>query len=338
MAALSILYVGPASGTSRHRYHALLRLGHAVDIVDPTQALGRSSFLTALGFKTGYLGLEKRVAAHILAALGSRRFDVVWVDNGEWVGPSLAKELKARATSLLNHNLDNPFTSRDGWRWRLFRKALPTYDLFVTPRESSRAAAIAGGARRAIAVMFSADERVHRPVDLSPEDQVTFGSEVAFVGTWMPERGPFMKRLVDRGVPLRIFGPRWTKAAEYPSLAPVVVSRSLGDEDYVKAVSGAKIGVGLLSKGNEDLHTTRSLEIPAIGTLLCAPRTTDHERLYEDAAEAVFFDDADGCADLCLGLLADPARRLAIAAAGHRRAMRNGHFNEALCGQILAAL
>ena len=110
----------------------------------------------------------------------------------------------------------------------------------------------------------------------------------------------------------------------------------MGD-DYVKAIRGAEIAIGLLSKGNEDLHTTRSLEIPAIGTLFCAERTSEHLAMYEDGEEAVFFDSADECADLCLALLAQPDRIAKIAAAGLRRVRRNGDFNERLLSKIINA-
>lgn len=337
MTALDILYIGPDSGTSRHRFRAMQRLGHRMRLLDPIKALGGQRRMS-WGFKTGYLGLERRIARKLLGQLGDARFDVVWVDNGEWVGRGLAEALKQRTRFMVNHNLDNPFSTRDGWRWRLFLRSLPVYDLFVTPRESTRAAALARGARRAETIMFTADEAVHRRATLTAEDRLAFGSEVAFVGTWMPERGPFVQRLIERKVPLRILGPRWTKAPEYPALAPHVTTYTLLDEHYVKAISGAKIALGLLSLGNQDLHTTRSLEIPAIGTLLCAPRTADHEALYRDGAEAVFFDSPDECADLCLALLADPARRIAISEAGHARALRNGRFNEPFCAAVLAAV
>jgi spore maturation protein CgeB len=338
MRPLKILYVGPDRGTSRHRFRALARLGHDVRLVDPFGPIDALPRARTRGIKTGYAGFERAIERHVVREAGPDRFDVVWVDNGETVGRSLARRLKEQATHLLNHNLDNPFTARDGWRWRLFRSALPVYDLFVTPRETSRTAALAQGARRALAVMFTADEVVHRSVALSAGDRAAFGSDVAFVGTWMPERGPFMLRLLERGVPLRIFGPRWTKAPEYARLASIVTARDLDDTDYVKAVSGAKIALGLLSSGNEDLHTTRSLEIPAIGTAFCAPRTSDHARLYDDGREALFFDTPDGCADTCLAALADDAGRQALARAGHERAVRNGYFNERLCSDILAAL
>ncbi len=46
--------------------------------------------------------------------------------------------------------------------------------------------------------------------------------------------------------------------------------------------------------------------------------------MYVDGEEAVFFDDADECADRCLELLKEPERIAAIAAAGRRRVLENG--------------
>ena len=155
------------------------------------------------------------------------------------------------------------------------------------------------------------------------------------MGVWMPERGPFMARLIERGVPLRIFGPRWEKAADYSLLKPHIAGGWVAEEAYAKAVQGAKIAIGMLSKGNEDLHTTRSMEIPAMGVLLCAERTSDHMGMYRDGEEAVFWRDADECADQCLALLADPDRIKAIAEAGHRRVIQNKAFNEPLMAQVI---
>lgn len=333
-----ILYIGPDSGTSRHRFHAFQRLGHEVRLVDTFKAFSSSGLVTRWGFQTGYLGLEQVITDFVLSSIGKEVFDVVWVDNGETVGKQLAEALKRRCGYILNHNLDNPFTARDGRRWRLFHQALPYYDLFATPRASTRDSAVARGAARAIAVHFTADEVIHRPVSLSDEERSMFSSSVAFIGTWMPERGPFLKQLADRGVPLRVFGPRWHKAPEYKHLSSIVTCRSLNDSDYVKAVAGSEIAIGLLSLGNQDLHTTRSLEIPAIGSLLCAWRTSDHEELYLDREEAAFFDTADECADICLSLLADKAKLKSMRVAGHARNARNNRFNEPLCSEILRTL
>ena len=108
--------------------------------------------------------------------------------------------------------------------------------------------------------------------------------------------------------------------------------------EYVKALQGARINLGLLSKGNRDDHTQRSLEVPALGSLLCAERTPDHLEMYAEGQEAVFWSDAAECARLCHALLADEPRRAAIAAAGQRRVHANGDFNQPMLARVLATL
>ena len=338
---MRILYLGPERGTALQRIQALRRLGHEVAVIDARQAMGQTILpqrvVSGWAVKTGAFGVVALITRDLAAQVKGNEFDLVFVDHGEFLGPDALKALKTVAKTIVNYNQDNPYVARDGLKWRQFLKALPHYDLAVTPRRSSVAPARAAGARRVLCVNFAADEAVHRPLELAAEDRARFGCKVAFVGTWMPERGPFLLRLIERGVPLRIYGERWSKAPEYEQLRGHVVLGNLEGEDYVKAIAGASIAIGLLSKGNEDLHTTRSLEIPAIGTLLCAERTSDHSAMYKEGEEAVFFADADECADQCLALLAQPGRIEKIAVAGLRRVRQNGDFNEVLLSKIIDA-
>ena len=178
---------------------------------------------------------------------------------------------------------------------------------------------------------------MHRPRELSARDRAVLSSDVVFAGTWMPERGPFFRKLVECSVPLRIFGPRWNRAREFAVLKPYTYVAPLGDEEYVKAIVSAKIALGLVSKANLDVRTTGSLEIPAIGTLFCAQRTPDPTSPCIGTGEAVFWDTPEECARLCLDLLRDPERISRIASAGHRRAHLNRNFNEDLLTRMIDA-
>jgi len=334
---MKILYIGPRQGpvSGSRRPGALRRLGHDVTVVDPRDALPRWTIVDWWSFHAAGLGLAWLVERHVLRQAGGRRFDVAFVDVGVLVSPTLVRKLKRIAGTVLCFNMDNPFTARDGSRWRLFLKALPEYDLVAFPRASSIAPAYARGARNVMQVRHAADELLIEQAAMSAEERKRFERDVVFVGTWMPERGPFMRRLIELGVPLRIFGPRWHKALEYPLLASHISPGPLVGADYAKTLGAANICLALLSKGNEDLYTSRSSEIPALGRVLCGERTADHLAMYIEDEEAVFFDTAEECAEKCLALLADRPRLERIAAAGHQRAIRNGTFAETQLRQLL---
>jgi hypothetical protein len=337
-----ILYVGRRSGTSYHRAEALRRVGHDVAIINPRRRLVEQTWgltwtwLSRWIKRTGALFLESVVRRMIQKdPLWDRDFDLVHVDEIALVGPSLVRALKEKFGTVSCYVIDDPFGGRDGPKWRLFQKAVSEYDLVTVVREPNIEEARAAGARDVLRVFFSADEVVHAPVELTDEEREKWASEVAFIGTWFPERGPFMKKLIERGVPVTIRGDNWQQADEWPSLKRYWEGPALSGEDYTKALQCSKVCLGLLSEGNRDRHTTRSIEIPFLGSLFCAERTDQHLHLYEEGREAVFWDDADECASVCFEMLANDSKRQAIARQGRERCIENGYLNENLMAKIV---
>ena len=336
---MNILHLAPATGTNRHRIGALERLGHQVTVLDPGRFLPQHPARKKLNWETGFLLMEARVTAGVLQELGNRRFDVAWVDSGREVGPSLVQQLQRRNIPVLNYVVDDPYGKRDRFSWRLYLKAVPAYDLVVVARPENVEEAQALGAKKVIRVYRSADEVAHRPRVLTAEDHARWDSDVAFIGTWFPERGPFMVELLRRGVPLSIHGNRWDRAKEWPILKSAWKGPgTTNDDEYAKAIQCSKVSLGLLSKGNRDLHTKRSIEVTILGTAFCAERTTEHLGMYCDGEEAVFWDDAAECADACLKLLADDPWRQEIARRGQLRSRQNGLLNEPAMAGILSEL
>jgi spore maturation protein CgeB len=159
---------------------------------------------------------------------------------------------------------------------------------------------------------------------------------VTFIGTWMPERGPFIAKLIQLGVPLSLYGNRWERAAEWGTIRKVWRGPGIHNEDdYAKAIQCAKICLGLVSLGNRDLSTTRSFEVPHLGGLLCAQRTEEHCDLYKEDEEAVFWDSPEECAQKCRLLLNDHDLRKKIAERGRLRCLQNGTTNERVMDAVI---
>lgn len=239
---------------------AMARNGHRVTQIDPNYPWSRNWLTWRWVYETGGIGLENLVEARVLRCVKNESFDLIWVGGGHLVGPALLRRLRNHAPILLNYNPDNPYVARDRRLWETFKRAVPEYDLVVTPRKTSAPAAAEHGARRVMFAFFAADELSCLSASKVAGDWSLKRTEVVFVGTWMPERGAFLTELLDQGVPLQIFGQRWKRAPEYRRLRTAVVPGAVWGRQYADVIARSKIAIALLSEGNEDLHTTRSTE------------------------------------------------------------------------------
>lgn len=336
--SLSVLYLGPMSGTSLHRRNAFARLGHRVRTIEPRSLLPRSSWIDRVEWhlSPGLLGavVERRLDS----LLDGEQFDIAFADNGSLLTPRSVRQLRRRCRRVVNFNHDDPFGQRDRVRFSTYRAAVSEYDLVIVVRPTNVDEANRSGARQVLLHPMVADEVAHAPRPLTDAIRAAWQSEVAFIGSWMPERGPFLLDLIERGVPLSIFGPGWHKAPEWARLRPHHRAEYLDGDAYAYAVQCAKVSLGMLSKGNRDLHTTRSMEIPSLGGLLCAERTPEHTAFYRDGEEAVFWSDSAECAAVCHALLADDTRRTLIAERGRARCLANGYTSENLIHRMMGAL
>lgn len=335
-AKLNILFLGADGGNALKRGHALRRLGHNVTLLDPSSLFPFRNFVGRLIYYAGASLIESYLIKKITPIINKRSFDVTFVDNGEFVGHNVLSVLNKSSNILINYNNDDPFGTRDKKKWRLYLEAVPYYDLLAVVRAVNVAEAYALGARKVLQVFMAVDE-LDGPRAITPQDRLRFSHEVLFIGTWMPERGPFLQRLMQAGVPLAIYGNSWHKAPEWRALQPAWQGPAIYGDDYLKAIQLAKISLGLLSKGNRDLHTTRTFEIPYCGGLLCAERSSEHLQLYQEDVEAVYWSDVNECIEKCQKLLSDEKMRAGIAEKGRIRCLRNGIFNEPNLAKMLEA-
>ncbi|MET0465740.1 MAG: glycosyltransferase [Chitinophagaceae bacterium] len=343
---MRIVYIGEDKKNSNSllRAQAMERLGHEIIVCNPFSAAASSltsRWKGAFHYRTGYIFLQSLINKWVRSLIKNEpRPDLVWVNSGELLGPQSIKILKQWNVPVVLYNNDDPTGGRDGRRFLSLLRALRMYDLCVVLRTFNVDEYKQRGAKKLIRQFMSYDEQMHKPfADITQIDE-KFRSEVAFIGTWMPgeNRDEFLLKLVTLGVPVTIWGDHWQKSPLWDKLQFYYKGKALGGRDYVAGIQGAKICIGMLSKGNRDLHTRRSVEVPYVGGLLCAERTPEHVEMYKEGEEALFWDDAEECAKICKELLADDNKREGIRLAGMRRVRKLGVGNEDIVRQAISAL
>ncbi len=125
------------------------------------------------------------------------------------------------------------------------------------------------------------------PVAAAVGDLKVWGGYWDFLrdGRWSPRRQLILGQLAG-GEPFRIH--------RDDRLASAWQGGEIYADDYARALSGSRIGLGFLRQVCPDRHTTRTFEIPACGTLLLADRTDEHLGFFEEGQEAEFFGSAGG--------------------------------------------
>jgi spore maturation protein CgeB len=331
---VKIVYVGEMlpGATAAMRRDALLTLGHDVVTIDSAPRGGYTTIPRTIArrAKARLLDvplLRLRVRALLLKAVDVVRPDMVYVDKGIFVEAAWLEEIRVRhrGVALVHFNPDDPFGPNEGARWSRFLEAIPQYDVHFVPRRQNVAEYESHGARRVFFQLPSRgyDPRIHHPFSFDGEDAKYFQSEVGFVGGLEQERTRSIRRLLDAGIPITLWGEGWARVVrDCPNAA---IRPPVYGEDYGKAVAGSGMSVGFLRKSNRDGHTSRSIEIPACGSMLLAERTADHCELFDEGTEAEFFGSDEELVDKTRYYISHDGARGHISRTGRERCLRAGY-------------
>lgn len=209
------------------------------------------------------------------------------------------------------------------WGLKFYDVVFTTKSFNCRPGELS-----ALGAKRIIYIDQAYDKYLHKPVCISEEDKLRFGSEVGFIGSYERERAESMLYLAENGVKVRVWGNRWERFYKlHPNL--ILEQRPLYGEEYVKGICSTRINLCFLRKANRDLHTSRTFEIPACRAFMIAERTDEHLRLFDEGREAVYFGSNEELLQKVYYYLEHGTERESIANAGWKRCLSSGYsFHE----------
>ena len=319
---MKILFLGIKIQSSFYQFLALKKNYKEVDIIDAYKSFFLPNITLRIFFHIHPKIFEITINKYILSKI-KKSYDLIFVRSGELIGKKLILELKKKTKKIVFYCNDNPFVLRDKNKWKLCLPALKFYDLIIFHNKSRISLSKKYGVKKTLLVLPSYEKRFHFPQKMTLGEQKKYNNDVIFIGTWFPERGVFFKKLIDKGLNLKIYGGLWHKDKNYKFFKHRHILGSIEDPLlYTKLIWCAKIALCIPSKGNADDITRRSLEIPAIGTLLCATRTKAHKKAFIENKEAIFFKDEKECYKKCNNLLSNIKKIKKIAYRGHIKATK----------------
>lgn len=244
----------------------------------------------------------------ILKLVEKEKPDAVWVVKGTMLKPETIERARKTYPCVWAHeNPDDPFGPRKGhYGWKVFVSAIPAYDLHFVHRDVDVADYTAAGARRVERINFTFFPELHAP---PPEgEEPDFECDVTFIGRWEAERDDAIRLLSKTGLKIRVWGPFWPdKMNEAPPGVQVMGEGVFGNA-YAEAWWKTKVGLNILTRFNRDVHTIRSLEIPACGCAQLCERTSEHAAFLKEGEEAEFFSTWGEMADKAREMASNPER------------------------------
>ena len=302
-----------------------------IDTYEGFRSAGRLSRSVSFRYKTGPLVDE--INRKISNRTRDGKYDLVWVDKGIYLQPATVAHIRDRARRLVHFTPDSAFHAN---RSRHFFKSAAQYDLLVTTKSFELENYYRIADKDQVMLTTQAyNARLHRP----PAHPVVKKPVAAFIGLCEPDRENCLVALLAADVPVRLGGKGWSRFIRCHASNSRL--HYLGEEIfgnyYVEEYASASIGLGLLSKRFPELHTTRTFEIPACGTLLATERTPDTVSFF-DEDEALFFDNYAELAQQISGLLSDPKKIEAISRKGHQRVLADGRDYASVLSGVLQRL
>ena len=338
---LRILFVGDlnyyAKGASRLK--AMEQLGATV-IGLPHTPFGNTQTGTSsislyfrLAWKLGVHIDTEQVNQKIQTIAAIEKPDLLWIEKGNMIRPSTLKAVRARspATIIASYSDDDMFHPIN--HTRAYLGCLPLYDAVFTtksynanPDELPRL-----GAKHCVMVDKAYDPDQHKQVELTAAESAELGADISFIGSFAPERGETLNFLGDNGISVVVWGNGWsgfTPTSPNITIKNQALVNTPDDLRFTKGINGSRINLCFLRKINRDLQTDRSIEIPASGGFMVAERSPEHDRLFEDGKEAIYFEGNAELLEKTRYYLAHEDQRAKIALAGYERSRRSDYSHE----------
>ncbi|HEY1215482.1 MAG TPA: glycosyltransferase [Bryobacteraceae bacterium] len=327
---MKILYAASLSpnDSALYRQWALERQGHKIVPLNFLTYMPKNPLLHRLVYRAVLGPQVDRFNRDVIELAERERPGVLWADKLLWMRPRTLDRLREMGITLVSYMIDNPFGPRQDPGWRVYMKSIPHYDLHVVQRDKNISDYRSRGAKDVIKIQTAYEPTIHFPPPEGWSDQDR-DREISFVGTPYDDRADTLAKLSEEfGVTISGNGRSWRRALGPNAFSKLYREGELFRQQYREAIWRSKINLSFITHSNQDEFVHKSFEIAACGGFLLAERSQGHLDRFVEGEEAVFFTGFDELAEKIRRYLPDEQARARIAAAGQRRALRDGYHND----------
>ena len=292
---MKILFIGKNYGNSKLSYNAIKKIHSKTEFLATENILSKIEHFIFYNFFPNLFNhkinefYEKKII---------KKYDLFFFYNNEYVNENLISKIKENNSKAFYYCGDNPFVNRDRKRWKLLIKVIDKFDLVIFQQKNRIKYVKKFNIKKYITILPPYFKNAHVRDNKKPK------KNIIFFGTWFPERGKFFYELIKLGIKIDIYGPRWNKDKKYYKyLKPHIHLNTYNAQQFANIISNYKIAIALYSKENDDDLSNRSIEIPAIGSLICSQKSKTLEKILIANKEAIYFNTPNECFKKCLYLL-----------------------------------
>jgi len=178
----------------------------------------------------------------------------------------------------------------------------------------------------------------HHKLPTNKLKKISIGHDVFFAGYAEEERFKFMNFLAKNGITVNVYGNGWDKLRfkirKHKNLK--VHYRPVLGNDYSQSIYHSKINLCFLRVINRDIHTARSVEIPACGGFMLAERTVEHSHLFTEGEEAEYFSTPDELLKKVKFYLINSQNRIAIAKKGYLKTRSKDYSYDSMSKEMFS--
>lgn len=248
-------------------------------------------------FKSGFSSIYSSINLGFKTAVEQLNPDVIWIFKGMEISPDSLRWASSRGIKLVNFNPDNPFIfSGEGSGNMNITNSISLYDYHFTYNLSVKRKFDELNLKSYF-LPFGFELSDGTFERIAEEDEIL---STCFVGNPDKARVSALLQLAESGVKIDLYGHLWKNFISHPKirLFPAV----FGDE-FWKILRKYRVQINLMRPHNHDSHNMRTFELPAIGGIMVAPKTSEHQLFFKDKSEAFFFSSLDECVEIVKSLL-----------------------------------